>query len=56
MEVRMVLSTVSGSFMSWLKAYVIHNDAEEIESVIPIAMVICVSKRERPGRDLGRQS
>jgi hypothetical protein len=52
MEVRMVLSTVSGSFMSWLNAYVVHDEEEEIESVIPMAMVVCLARRPRPVRGL----
>ncbi len=56
METRLVLSTVSGAFFYWMNAYVIRDEEEEIESVIPIAMVVCLSKRERPGREFGRQS
>jgi hypothetical protein len=52
MEVRMVLSTVSGSFMSWLNTYVVQDEEEQIESVIPVAMVVCVARRPRPVRGL----
>jgi hypothetical protein len=52
MEVRLVLSTVSGSFISWLNAYVVHDEEEEIESVIPMAMVVCLGRRPRPVRGL----
>jgi len=52
MELRMVLSTVSGSFMSWLNAYVVHDEEEEIESVIPVALVVCLARRPRPVRRL----
>jgi hypothetical protein len=53
MEVRMVLSTVGGAFVSWLNAYVVHDEEEEIESVIPMAMVVCLARRPRPARGLG---
>lgn len=52
MELRLVLSTVSGSFLSYLNAYVVHDEEEEIESVVPLAMVVCLARRPRPVRGL----
>jgi hypothetical protein len=52
MEMRMVVSTVGGAFLDWLNAYVIHDEEEEIESVIPMAMVVCLARRSRSARGL----
>ncbi len=38
-----MVSTVGGAFVSWLNAYVVHDEEEEIESVIAMAMVVCLA-------------
>lgn len=47
----MVVGVMGGAFGSWMNAYAIHDEEEEIVSAMPV-MMVCVAQRPRPVRGL----
>jgi hypothetical protein len=50
MELRVVSGLIGGAIGSWINAYAIRDEEEEIISMMP--MVVCVARRPRPVRGL----